>query len=673
MNTGKKILSMLLAAILLFSMAAPAFAAAVPSEKEEVIYINLKADGTVEDIYAVNIFGKGDITDYGDYASVGILNTDDEITQNGDTITFTASADRTYYEGKMKTTDIPWNISISYFMDEKQYSADEIAGKSGRLKICFRVTENTACGGGFFDGYALQAAFTLDTDRCSGIAAPGATIANVGKDKQLSYTILPGEGIDAVITANVTDFEMDAVSINGIPLSLSVELDDAELQDKIDELIGAVADLDQGAADLNDGAQALSGAMDALSEKTVELNSGTGRIAGGAADLYGGLSALAAQNDPLTGAAWSAYVGLCSASEEVLNAQLSANGLSAVTLTPETYSAVLQGVLAQLGADEIYAQAYKSALQTVSAQVDQQAEALYAGYIQANADSIYLAYVHGQAQALYAQVAAQAILEQLVSDGTMDRQQAEAWLQTAEGEAQVARTVANMSEEQKSQIISGAVAGLSDAEKQQILQGALASLTDEQKTQIRSAYIQQQMAGDEVTAGITAAVAQSGEAAARVAELKGQLDSYGAFYKALKEYTDAVGSAADGANALKLNLDTLYESTGRLNASVGQLDAAVKELYAGTDEMKDGTGKFADETADMRGQVDEQIDSMLESLTGDTAEVVSFVSEKNTYVDSVQFVLQTEAVKSQQIDSAGSVTEGPLTFVQKLLRLFGLY
>ncbi len=44
------------------------------------------------------------------------------------------------------------------------------------------------------------------------IQTDGATIANVGADKQISYTILPGKGLDAEITADVTDFEMDAAA-----------------------------------------------------------------------------------------------------------------------------------------------------------------------------------------------------------------------------------------------------------------------------------------------------------------------------------------------------------------------------------------------------------------------------------------------------------------------------
>lgn len=164
----------------------PAFAAGAPSLKEEVIYIMADANGTVKSINVVNIFDSGDITDYGDYSAVKMLNTGDVISQNGDMITFSTTADKAYYQGTINDAEIPWNISIRYFIDGEEYSAQDAAGKSGKLEIRFKVTENERCKGSFFDDYALQATFTVNTNRCSNINAPDATEANVGKNKQLT-------------------------------------------------------------------------------------------------------------------------------------------------------------------------------------------------------------------------------------------------------------------------------------------------------------------------------------------------------------------------------------------------------------------------------------------------------------------------------------------------------
>ncbi len=105
------------------------------------------------------------------------------------------------------------------------------------------------------------------TQTCKNISAPNATVANVGKNKQISYTILPSKGIDTTITADVTDFEMGAVSINGVPLSLDMEIDDSELMNKIEELQDAVSLACDGANELADG-------LGELAENNPDLISG---------------------------------------------------------------------------------------------------------------------------------------------------------------------------------------------------------------------------------------------------------------------------------------------------------------------------------------------------------------------------------------------------------------
>lgn len=614
-------------AMLLGSSIVPAFAEAAPSAKEEVIYAMADASGKVTDVEAVNIFAGGNIVDYGDYSAVKPLNTNDTITRNGDQIIFSSSADKVYYQGTMKNAALPWNISIRYFLDGTEYAPQDVAGKSGALEIRFSVTKNESCGGSFYDDYALQASFTLDTERCQSIVGSGATVANVGSDKQLTYTILPGKGIDTVITADVTDFEMDAAAINGVRLNLDVDVDDTELMDKVDELVSAIGDLDDGAWELHDGTEELYDATKTLNSKVGDLHSGVGDLTAGAGDLYTGLTDITAQNQQLTGGAYTAYEGLCTAAAAALNAQLEANGMDAIALTPSTYSAVLMGLLEKLDADEVYQEAYDAALRQVTQQVAAQADQLYLGYVNSQANDIYLTYVTAQADTLYAQVAAQAVREQLIQTG-YSKEQADAHLQTAEGQALVARAVSDMTEEQKAQILNAAVAQLTDEQKAQILQGAVASLTEEQKAEIREGYIQQMMASEKVTSQINAAVATVSAAAKQVSELKGQLDSYGVFYQGLVAYTAAVSDAAAGARSLKLNMDTLYSNTGKLKLSVGELSDAVGELYDGTGELTDGMTEFVDKTSDMDTQISDEIDSMTASFSGGDGDATSFVSEK---------------------------------------------
>mgnify|MGYP004555572015 CR=1 FL=1 len=173
------------------------------------------------------------------------------------------------------------------------YPAEELAGKSGKLELLFSVSKNESCAGSFYEDYALQASFTLDTERCKNIVSSGATVANVGSDKQLTYTILPGKGIDTVIYADVTDFEMDAAAINGVRMKLDFEVDDAELMDKVDEIISAIGSIDDGAAEVRDGTGKLYQATGTLNTKVGELNDAVNALYGGTKELADGTTEFA--------------------------------------------------------------------------------------------------------------------------------------------------------------------------------------------------------------------------------------------------------------------------------------------------------------------------------------------------------------------------------------------
>ena len=81
MRKGMKTFTCVLAAAVSMNSSMAIFAEDTNSSgKEEVIYIMSDANGAVENIYGVNIFSGGDVTDYGNYSDVKLLNTNDKVT-----------------------------------------------------------------------------------------------------------------------------------------------------------------------------------------------------------------------------------------------------------------------------------------------------------------------------------------------------------------------------------------------------------------------------------------------------------------------------------------------------------------------------------------------------------------------------------------------------------------
>jgi len=294
--------ALVLAGCLLAGAALPALAA---SAKEEVIYANLDASGTVTGVYAVNSFAvqAGDtVTDHGSYTAVRNMTTTDPLEHSGDTVTAAVAEDgKLYYEGTMDTaTALPWLVKLTYTLDGAEIAPEELGGKSGALAIRLQVSRNPDCTGDFFDQYALQVTMTLDTDRAQNIVADGATMANVGSNKQLSYILLPGSDSDVTVTADVTDFAMNAISLNGVKLRLNLGLDGADLTGMLDRLQSGSVQLDDGANALADGIAQVQAGLDTLNGKSGALTGGSAKVKAALTQMQTALNGVSASTDQLT-------------------------------------------------------------------------------------------------------------------------------------------------------------------------------------------------------------------------------------------------------------------------------------------------------------------------------------------------------------------------------------
>ena len=622
-------------------------AATKSSEKEEVIYANLTSSGDIEKIYAVNIFEDKDIVDYGVYETVKNMNTMDKINYSNGKITIQNSEDKLYYQGIMKqNTEMPWTIKVRYKLDGVEYAPSELAGKSGKLEISISIKENKNCKKNFFENYALQTVVQLDTNLCENIKSDEATMANVGGLKQLTYTILPGNEKDIKITSDVTDFEMSEIQVNGINLNLGLDkdsIDTSSLTGELDKLKDAVNDLDDGANELNDGAKKLDDGAVTLTDgiKTIQdgldqLNSKSSSLTSGSSEV---LSALKTIQSSLNNVSTSSkdLKQLSSASTSIKSGIDSlVKGLKTVDSSIDTYNSSLK----------------KAGLNSASELAQKNKQALSALGITNTQRKLYSAYTSGGSQAVSAELAklAQAgdseavALYKQVSAGNTDA--VTQYVQAA-GKLISVETLLKADAsyiEGSSKLINGIDAQMSTSSGQTTLMSGAVSLQTNYK---------------KFDASIQDLVSSLNNLMANMTQLKSGInkltDNYATLDSGIKEYTSAVNKITNGYSKV-------YE---------GALDlvSGTHSLYKGTTELTDGTGEFKGETSDLDSKVDDEVDSMIDNFAGGDFEVESFVSDKNTDVDSVQFVIKTEAIKKEEVKVEEEKTE-ELNFWQKLLNLF---
>ena len=649
MKTYNKIIAVAMAGAICGSTAfsSISLAATKSSEKEEVIYANLTSSGDIEKIYAVNIFEDKDIVDYGVYETVKNMNTMDKINYSNGKITIQNSEDKLYYQGIMKqNTEMPWTIKVRYKLDGIEYAPSELAGKSGKLEISISIKENKNCKKNFFENYALQTVVQLDTNLCENIKSDEATMANVGGLKQLTYTILPGNEKDIKITSDVTDFEMSEIQVNGINLNLGLDkdsIDTSSLTGELDKLKDAVNDLDDGANELNDGAKKLDDGAVTLTDgiKTIQegldqLNSKSSSLTSGSSEV---LSALKTIQSSLNNVSTSSkdLKQLSSASTSIKSGIDSlVNGLKTVDSSIDTYNSSLK----------------KAGLNSASELAQKNKQAISALGITSTQRKLYSAYTSGGSQAVSAELAklAQAgdseavALYKQVSAGNTDA--VTQYVQAA-GKLISVETLLKADAsyiEGSSKLINGIDAQMSTSSSQTTLMSGAVSLQTNYK---------------KFDASIQDLVSSLNNLMANMTQLKSGInkltDNYATLDSGIKEYTSAVNKITNGYSKV-------YE---------GALDlvSGTHSLYKGTTELTDGTGEFKGETSDLDSKVDDEVDSMIDNFAGGDFEVESFVSDKNTDVDSVQFVIKTEAIKKEEVKVEEEKTE-ELNFWQKLLNLF---
>lgn len=622
-------------------------AATKSSEKEEVIYANLTSYGDIEKIYAVNIFEDKDIVDYGVYETVKNMNTMDKINYSNGKITIQNSEDKLYYQGIMKqNTEMPWTIKVRYKLDGVEYAPSELAGKSGKLEISISIKENKNCKKNFFENYALQTVVQLDTNLCENIKSDEATMANVGGLKQLTYTILPGNEKDIKITSDVTDFEMSEIQVNGINLNLGLDkdsIDTSSLTGELDKLKDAVNDLDDGANELNDGAKKLDDGAVTLTDgiKTIQdgldqLNSKSSSLTSGSSEV---LSALKTIQSSLNNVSTSSkdLKQLSSASTSIKSGIDSlVKGLKTVDSSIDTYNSSLK----------------KAGLNSASELAQKNKQALSALGITNTQRKLYSAYTSGGSQAVSAELA------KLAQAG--DSEAVELYKQVSAGNTDAVTQYVQAA----GKLISVETLLKADASyiegSSKLINGIDAQMsTSSGQTTLMSGAVSLQTNYKKFDASIQDLVSSLNNLMANMTQLKNGInkltDNYATLDSGIKEYTSAVNKITNGYSKV-------YE---------GALDlvSGTHSLYKGTTELTDGTGEFKGETSDLDSKVDDEVDSMIDNFAGGDFEVESFVSDKNTDVDSVQFVIKTEAIKKEEVKVEEEKTE-ELNFWQKLLNLF---
>lgn len=291
------------------------------ADKDESVYLISDANGNVNKTIVVDHLKNKDKKDTLDDASnlsdIENVKGKEKFTQSGDKLTWQAGGKDIYYQGTA-TEEPPVTQKVTYYLDGKEISPEDLAGKSGKVKIRFDYTNTTSYTetvngekqtvsvpfaaitglvlGDGFENIEVTNGKAEVSDSSSvvlGYALPGLKDSLGIKDGDLDGDVNIPEYME--MTADVENFSMPAAMtfvVNASDYVSTDGIDTSDLDDMINDLKDASTQLQDGSKTLAEGTDTLADGLSTLQSKLGTFASGVGTLQSGLKTYTDGVSTL---------------------------------------------------------------------------------------------------------------------------------------------------------------------------------------------------------------------------------------------------------------------------------------------------------------------------------------------------------------------------------------------
>lgn len=291
------------------------------ADKDESVYLISDANGNVNKTIVVdhlkNKDKKDTLEDASNLSDIENVKGKEKFTQSGDKLTWQAGGKDIYYQGTA-TEEPPVTQKVTYYLDGKEISPKDLAGKSGKVKIRFDYTNTTSYTetvngekqtvsvpfaaitglvlGDGFENIEVTNGKAEVSDSSSvvlGYALPGLKNSLGIKDKDLDGDVNIPEYME--MTADVKNFSMPAAMtfvVNASDYVSTDGIDTSDLDDMINDLKDASTQLQDGSKTLAEGTDTLADGLSTLQSKLGTFASGVGTLKSGLKTYTDGVSTL---------------------------------------------------------------------------------------------------------------------------------------------------------------------------------------------------------------------------------------------------------------------------------------------------------------------------------------------------------------------------------------------
>ncbi len=320
-------------------------------DKEETVYVISDSSGNPTEVIASewlkNLKGSAEIEDKSGLKDIKNVKGYEAFRKGKDgTLTWEADGNDIYYQGTPEN-ELPLAVHVTYKLNGKELSPEEIKGKSGRVEIRFDYENNTEekinVDGKNEDvsvPFTMLTGVILPNETFSNVEVENARLISEGNNAIVIGYAFPGlysslkydefknnldedqrekaEELDipdhVTITAYAENFELNSTLTVALPdvlqdVSFTDNIDTDKVKDDMDDLADASQELMDGTSDLLDGVYDLKDGTSELKDGTSEIKDGTQDIKDGTADILDGSADLMDGAEDMREGACEAYSG----------------------------------------------------------------------------------------------------------------------------------------------------------------------------------------------------------------------------------------------------------------------------------------------------------------------------------------------------------------------------
>ena len=276
-----------------------------PGEKEETVYVKADAAGnpTEKNVEVVlkKIEGSDPIEDRSNLRDIRNTEGNEEMAQAGEgRYLWENHGEDIHYKG-VSDEALPVDVHVTYYLEGQQVSAEQIAGKTGKVKIRFDYDNNTDVP------FMVLSSVILSSDVFSDLEVTNGRVMDLGEQKAVIGFAFPGlmdslkladyeptEEIElpeyVEIEARAEEFELDFTA-TVVSTGLFDEVEDEDLDD-MEELSDDMEELTDASSEIKDAAQELADAGGEYGDYLSQYFDGLAQLSEGTDQLEQGLMAL---------------------------------------------------------------------------------------------------------------------------------------------------------------------------------------------------------------------------------------------------------------------------------------------------------------------------------------------------------------------------------------------